>query len=204
MKIICVGRNYVAHAAELGNEVPDSPMIFMKPHTALLIDNKPLYYPDFTNDLNYEGELVLKICKNGRHVQPEFAHTYYDKIGFGIDFTARDLQQKCKEKGHPWEIAKAWDFSAPISKEFLDINSLPNRNAIKFEMVLNGNTVQQGDSSLMIYSFDTIICYVSKFFKLQVGDYIFTGTPAGVGPVKRGDILIGTIEGRELLKCEIK
>jgi len=204
MKIICVGRNYVAHAAELGNEVPDSPMIFMKPHTALLIDNKPLYYPDFTNDLNYEGELVLKICKNGRHVQPEFAHTYYDKIGFGIDFTARDLQQKCKEKGHPWEIAKAWDFSAPISKEFLDINTLPNRNVIKFEMILNGKTVQQGDSSLMIYSFDTIICYVSKFFKLQVGDYIFTGTPAGVGPVKRGDILTGSIEGKELLKCEIK
>ncbi|HEX5112612.1 MAG TPA: fumarylacetoacetate hydrolase family protein, partial [Saprospiraceae bacterium] len=153
MKIICVGRNYVAHAAELGNEVPDSPMIFMKPHTALLIDNKPFYYPDFTNDLNYEGELVLKICKNGRHVQPEFASTYYDKIGFGIDFTARDLQQKCKEKGHPWEIAKAFDFSAPISKEFLDIDSLPNRNSIKFEMILNGKTVQQGDSSLMIYSF---------------------------------------------------
>jgi acylpyruvate hydrolase len=204
MKIICIGRNYVAHAAELGNEVPDSPMVFMKPHTALLIDNKPLYYPDFTNDLNYEGELVLKICKNGRHVQPEFAHTYYDKIGFGIDFTARDLQQKCKEKGHPWEIAKAWDFSAPISKDFLDVNSLPNRDAIKFEMILNGKTVQQGDSSLMIYSFDTIICYVSKFFKLQTGDYIFTGTPAGVGPVKRGDILTGTIEGKELLRCEIK
>ena len=204
MKIICVGRNYVAHAAELGNEVPDSPMIFMKPHTALLIDNKPLYYPDFTNDLNYEGELVLKICKNGRHVQPEFASTYYDKIGFGIDFTARDLQQKCKEKGHPWEIAKAWDHSAAISKEFLDVTSLPDRHSIKFEMILNGKTVQHGDSKLMIYSFDTIICYVSKFFKLQTGDYIFTGTPAGVGPVKKGDILTGTIEGKELLKCEIK
>ena len=204
MKIICVGRNYVAHAAELGNEVPDSPLIFMKPHTALLIDNKPLYYPDFTNDLNYEGELVLKICKNGRHVQPEFASSYYDKIGFGIDFTARDLQQKCKEKGHPWEIAKAWDFSAAISKEFLEVSSLPDRQSIKFEMILNGKTVQQGDSSLMIYSFDTIICYVSKFFKLQTGDYIFTGTPAGVGPVKKGDILTGTIEGKELLKCEIK
>jgi len=204
MKIICVGRNYAAHAAELGNEIPDSPMIFMKPNTALLIDNKPLYYPDFTKDLNYEGELVLKICKNGRHVQPEFAHTYYDKIGFGIDFTARDLQQKCKEKGHPWEIAKAWDHSAAISKEFLDMNSLPDRSSIKFEMVLNGKVVQHGDSALMIYSFDTVICYISKFFKIQEGDYIFTGTPAGVGPVKKGDILTGSIEGKELLKCEIK
>jgi 2-keto-4-pentenoate hydratase/2-oxohepta-3-ene-1,7-dioic acid hydratase in catechol pathway len=179
-------------------------MIFMKPHTALLIDNKPLYYPDFTNDLNYEGELVLKICKNGRHVQPEFANTYYQQIGFGIDWTARDLQQKCKEKGHPWEIAKAWDNSAAISKEFIDITSLPDRTSIKFEMKLNGKVVQSGDSALMIHTFDTIICYASKFFKLQVGDYIFTGTPAGVGPVKKGDILTGSIEGRDMLRCEIK
>ena len=204
MKIICIGRNYVAHAAELGNEVPDSPMVFMKPHSALLIDNKPLYYPDFTNDLNYEGELVLKICKNGRHIQPEFAHTYFDKIGFGIDFTARDLQQKCKDKGHPWEIAKAWDHSAAISKEFLDVSSLPDISSIKFEMKLNDKVVQSGDSALMIYNFSTIISYVSKFFKLQLGDYIFTGTPAGVGPVKKGDILKGSIEGKELLRCEIK
>ena len=204
MKIICIGRNYVAHAAELGNEVPDSPMVFMKPHSALLIDNKPLYYPDFTNDLNYEGELVLKICKNGRHIQPEFAHTYFDKIGFGIDFTARDLQQKCKEKGHPWEIAKAWDHSAAISKEFLDVSSMPDISSIKFEMKLNDIVVQSGDSALMIYNFATIISYVSKFFKLQLGDYIFTGTPAGVGPVKKGDILKGSIEGKELLRCEIK
>ena len=204
MKIICVGRNYVAHAAELGNEVPDSPMLFMKPPTALLLDNKPMYYPDFTNDLNYEGELVLKICKNGRHIQPEFAHTYFNQIGFGIDFTARDLQQKCKEKGHPWEIAKAFALSAPISQQFIDVNTLPHIKSIKFEMSLNGKTVQQGDSALMIYSFTDIICYASKFFKLQLGDYIFTGTPSGVGPVKRGDILTGSIEGQPMLSCEIK
>jgi acylpyruvate hydrolase len=204
MKIICVGRNYVAHAAELGNEVPDSPMLFMKPHTALLTDNKPMYYPDFTNDLNYEAELVLKICKNGRHVQPEFADTYYDQIGFGIDFTARDLQQKCKEKGHPWEIAKAFDHSAPLSKKFIPVIDLPDPNSIKFEMSLNGQVVQKGDSALMIYSFNDIICYASRFFKLQLGDYIFTGTPAGVGPVKRGDILTGFIEGQQMLTCEIK
>jgi 2-keto-4-pentenoate hydratase/2-oxohepta-3-ene-1,7-dioic acid hydratase in catechol pathway len=204
MKIICIGRNYVAHAAELGNEVPEAPMIFMKPHTAQLLDNKPMYYPDFTNDLNYEGELVLRISKNGRHIQPEFADTYYDQIGFGIDFTARDLQQKCKEKGHPWEIAKAFDHSAALSKKFINITDLPDPKSIRFELKLNDKVVQQGDSSLMIYSFSDIICYASKFFRLQLGDYIFTGTPAGVGPVKRGDVLSGSIEGETLLICEIR
>jgi len=204
MKIICVGRNYVAHAAELGNEVPDAPMLFMKPATALLVNHKPLYYPDFTQDLHFEAELVLKICKNGRHIQPEFADSYYQQIGFGIDFTARDLQQKCKEKGHPWEIAKAWDNSAPVSPTFLEVSALPDRSSIKFEMTRNGELVQAGDSALMIYSFNDIICYASKFFRLQDGDYIFTGTPAGVGPVKRGDILVGSIEGHKMLECEIR
>lgn len=204
MKIICIGRNYVAHAAELGNEVPEAPMIFMKPSTALLIDNKPLYYPDFTEDLHYEAELVLKICKNGRHVQPEFADSYYQQIGFGIDFTARDLQQKCKEKGHPWEVAKAWDHSAAISPEWIDVETFPDRKSIRFDMTLNGKTVQEGDSALMIYSFNDIICYASRFFRLQVGDYIYTGTPAGVGPVKPGDVLEGRIEGRKMLTCEIR
>ena len=204
MKIICVGRNYVAHARELGNEVPDAPMLFMKPSTALLIDHKPLYYPDFTNDLHYEAELVLKICKNGRHVQPEFADTYYQQIGFGIDFTARDLQQKCKEKGHPWEIAKAWDFSAAISPTFLDVSTLRDPKSNRFEMTLTGKVVQEGDSALMIYSFNDVICYASKFFRLQVGDYIYTGTPAGVGPVQRGDILVGSVEGQKMLECEIR
>lgn len=204
MKIICVGRNYVAHAAELGNEVPDAPMLFMKPATALLVNHKPLYYPDFTQDLHFEAELVLKICKNGRHIQPEFADSYYQQIGFGIDFTARDLQQKCKEKGHPWEIAKAWDNSAPVSPTFLEVSALPDRSSIKFEMTRNGELVQAGDSALIIYSFNDIICYASKFFRLQDGDYIFTGTPAGVGPVKKGDILVGSIEGHKMLECEIK
>jgi 2-keto-4-pentenoate hydratase/2-oxohepta-3-ene-1,7-dioic acid hydratase in catechol pathway len=204
MKIICIGRNYVAHAEELGNEVPDAPMIFMKPPTALLLDNKPMYYPDFTKDLNYEGELVLKICKNGRHVQPEFADSYYESIGFGIDFTARDLQQKCKDKGHPWEIAKAFDHSAVLSKEFISTKDFRDLSAIQFEMILNDKVVQKGDSSLMIYSFNDIICYASRFFRLQVGDYIFTGTPAGVGPVVRGDILTGMIEGKKMLSCEIR
>lgn len=204
MKIICVGRNYAAHAAELGNEVPDVPMLFMKPTTALLTDDKPMYYPDFTKDLNYEGELVLKICKNGRHIQPEFADSYYNQIGFGIDFTARDLQQQCKDKGHPWEIAKSFDNSAAISKQFIDVTSLPNIKSIRFVMSLNGVEVQKGDSALMIYSFNDVICYASKFFRLQVGDYIFTGTPSGVGPVKRGDVLEGSIEGNRILTCEIK
>ncbi len=179
-------------------------MLFMKPHSALLTNNKPLYYPDFTHDLNYEAELVLKICKNGRSIQSEFADTYYQQIGFGIDFTARDLQQRCKEKGHPWEIAKSWDHSAALSRDLLNVDSLPSLAAIHFEMTLNGNVVQKGDSSLMIYSFNDIICYASRFFKLQVGDYIYTGTPAGVGPVKKGDILIGSIEGTKMLQCEIK
>jgi 2-keto-4-pentenoate hydratase/2-oxohepta-3-ene-1,7-dioic acid hydratase in catechol pathway len=204
MKIICVGRNYAAHAAELGNEVPEDPMLFMKPPTALLLNDKPLYYPDFSNDINYEGELVLKISKNGRHVQPEFADSYYEEIGFGIDFTARDLQQKCKAAGHPWEIAKAWDHSAAISKSFIPVSKLPDLKSIKFEMRLNGKVIQSGDSALMIHSFNKVICYASKFFKLQTGDYIFTGTPAGVGPVKKGDVLEGAIEGQPMLKCEIR
>lgn len=176
----------------------------MKPATALLINNRPLYYPDFTRDLHYEGELVLKIAKNGRHVQPEFADTYYQEIGFGIDFTARDLQQQCKEKGHPWEIAKAWDHSAAVSKTFLSLETIPDRASIRFQLRRNGRVVQQGDSALMIHSFSKIICYASRFFKLQAGDYIFTGTPAGVGPVQIGDVLEGTIEGHDLLRCEIK
>jgi 2-keto-4-pentenoate hydratase/2-oxohepta-3-ene-1,7-dioic acid hydratase in catechol pathway len=204
MKIICVGRNYVAHAAELGNEVPDQPMLFMKPPTALLLDNKPMYYPDFTKDLNYEVELVLKICKNGRHIQPEFAGSYFDKIGLGIDFTARDLQQKCKEKGHPWEIAKAFDYSAVLSKEWISIEEIPDRKSITFSLNLNEGVVQQGDSALMIYSFEDIICYASRFFKLQVGDYIFTGTPSGVGPVKKGDKLEGFIGDKKMFTCHIK
>ena len=174
----------------------------MKPSTALLINNDPMYIPDFTDDLHYEGEIVLHICKNGRHVQPDFVKGYYDKIAFGIDFTARDVQQKCKEKGHPWEIAKAFDKSAGLSK-FISVDGLDMKN-LKFQTKLNGEIVQDGNTKDLIFDFEYIICYVSQFFKLHVGDLIYTGTPAGVGPVKIGDKLEGSIEGKEMLNCLIK
>jgi acylpyruvate hydrolase len=203
MKIICIGRNYVDHAKELNNPLPLKPIIFMKPPTALLVDNKPFYYPDFTRNLHHEAEIVLKICRNGRHVEPEFAHTYYEEIGFGIDFTARDLQDELKAKGHPWEVAKAFDFSAPLSK-FIRLESLPDPQGIHFRITRNGKVVQEGNTADLIFSFDELICHISRFFRLQVGDYIFTGTPAGVGPVEIGDVLTGYIEDQEMLTCEIK
>ena len=203
MKIICIGRNYVDHAKELNNPVPKQPLVFMKPPSALLVNNKPLYYPEFTENLHYEAEIVLKICRNGRHVQQEFAHKYYEQIAFGIDFTARDVQAKLKSKGHPWEIAKGFDGSAPIS-EFVNIDRLINPGAIDFKLTKNGATVQEGNTKDLIFSFDTIITYVSKFFKLQLGDMIYTGTPAGVGPVAIGDELEGFIEGKSFLTCSIK
>jgi 2-keto-4-pentenoate hydratase/2-oxohepta-3-ene-1,7-dioic acid hydratase in catechol pathway len=206
MKVICIGRNYSDHAKELNNPVPSKPMIFMKPPSALLVNNKPLYYPEFTKDLHYELELVVKICKNGRHVQPEFAHKYYEQVALGIDFTARDLQSECKKKGHPWEIAKGFDGSAPIS-DFVSIDKV-NRNAIEFELHKNGTPVQKGNTKDMIFSIDQIIVYVSKFFKLQMGDMIYTGTPAGVGPVVIGDKLEAFLHTKDeilpMLSCEIK
>lgn len=201
MKIICIGRNYKAHAEELGNAVPERPMVFMKPPTALLVNNKPFYYPEFSSDIHYELEVVLKICKNGRHVQPEFATSYYKEIALGIDFTARDLQQQCKEKGHPWEIAKAFDHSAVMSP-FFTLERSPDD--IHFHLVKNGEVVQRGNTKDLIFSFEDLIVYVSKFFKLQVGDYIFTGTPAGVGPIAIGDKLEGYLEDEKVLECLIK
>lgn len=201
MKIICIGRNYKAHAEELGNVVPERPMVFMKPPTALLVNNKPFYYPEFSSDIHYELEVVLKICKNGRHVQPEFATSYYKEIALGIDFTARDLQQQCKEKGHPWEIAKAFDHSAVMSP-FFTLERSPDD--IHFHLVKNGEVVQRGNTKDLIFSFEDLIVYVSKFFKLQVGDYIFTGTPAGVGPIAIGDKLEGYLEDEKVLECLIK
>jgi 2-keto-4-pentenoate hydratase/2-oxohepta-3-ene-1,7-dioic acid hydratase in catechol pathway len=203
MKIICIGRNYAKHAAEMGSDVPASPMIFMKPPSALLVNNKPLYYPDFTKDLHYEAEVVLKIAKNGRHVQPEFAHRYYEQIAFGIDFTARDLQSELKKKGHPWEIAKGFDNSAALSP-FIDLSPEQRLNGINFSLCLNDREVQNGNTNSVIFSFDKLIVYISQFFKLQMGDMIFTGTPEGVGPVKIGDCLVGSIEGKKMLYCEIK
>lgn len=203
MKIFCIGRNYAEHAKELNNPLPSEPLVFMKPPTALVVNNKPFFYPDFSSDLHYEGEIVLRICKNGRSVQPEFASRYYDAVAFGIDFTARDVQDKLKAKGHPWEIAKAFDRSAPLSP-FVPLEELENPAAIRFQLKKNGQLVQDGNTKDLIFSFDTLIVHLSKYFTLQKGDYVFTGTPAGVGPVQVGDVLEGFIEDKHLITCAIK
>lgn len=201
MKIICIGRNYAEHAKELKNEVPTEPVFFMKPDTALLKE-EDFYLPDFTTDLHHEIELVLKISKAGKHIEEQFAHKYYSEIGLGIDFTARDLQTKAKEKGLPWEMAKAFDNSAPIGK-FVNKESL-NLNNIAFSLNINGETRQAGNSSDLIFSFDKIIAYVSKFITLKVGDLIYTGTPKGVGQVKVGDNLEGFLNGESFLKLKVR
>ncbi|MEO6760736.1 MAG: fumarylacetoacetate hydrolase family protein, partial [Saprospiraceae bacterium] len=177
--------------------------IFMKPPSALVASNKPFFYPDFTKDLHYEGEIVLRVAKNGRSVQPEFASRYYDAVAFGIDFTARDLQDQLKKKGHPWEIAKGFDGSAPLSR-FVPLEELENRNDIHFQLKKNGETVQDGHTRDLIFPFDQLICHITKYFTILKGDYIFTGTPAGVGPVQIGDQLEGWIEGREMLRCAVR
>lgn len=206
MKILCIGRNYEEHARELNNPVPERPVVFMKPASSMLVGNKPFYYPEFTKDLHYEGEIVLKIAKNGRHIQREFARDYFNEIAFGIDFTARDLQSELKKKGHPWELAKAFDGSAVLS-EFIPLDRV-NRDAIEFQLSKNGEVVQHGNTRDMIFSFEDIIVFVSQYFKLLMGDLIFTGTPAGVGPVQPGDTLEGTIfthDGPlELLRCDVR
>lgn len=201
MKIICIGRNYAEHAKEMKAELPTEPVFFMKPDTALLKEDD-FYIPDFTNDLHHEIELVLKITKAGKHIEEQFAHKYYDEIGLGIDFTARDIQAKCKEKGLPWEKAKAFDNSAPIGsfvkKETLDLGN------INFELKVNGQPRQIGNSKDLIFTFDKVIAYVSKFVTLKVGDLIYTGTPEGVDAVKVGDKLEGFINGTSFLKLNIK
>ncbi|MEY2904843.1 MAG: hypothetical protein RJA52_859 [Bacteroidota bacterium] len=206
MKIICIGRNYAEHAKELNNPLPTEPVVFMKPPTALLLDGRPFYYPDFTSDLHYELEIVIKIGKNGRHISPDHAVSYIDEIGLGIDFTARDLQDRCKKNGHPWEIAKGFDHSAVLGS-FISAQDL-NLNNIHFELEKNKIVVQKGNTQEMIFSFSDIIVYLSKFFRLQMGDYIFTGTPAGVGAVKIGDCLEGYMnlngDRQKMLICEIK
>jgi acylpyruvate hydrolase len=202
MKIFCIGRNYVEHAKELNNAVPTKPLIFMKPPTALLQGNKPFYYPDFTKNLHHEIEIVLRVCKNGKAIEPQFAHRYYDKIALGIDFTARDLQDDLKAKGQPWEIAKAFDNSAVLST-FYPLSNF-DRNAITFQLLKNGVTVQDGTTADLIFNFDTLVSYISKFFTLQTGDLIYTGTPAGVGAVAIGDKLEGILEGKSAFICDIK
>ena len=203
MKIICVGRNYAEHAKELGNDIPDEPVIFMKPKSALLQSHTPFYYPEFTNELHYECELVLRICKNGKYIPERQAGNYYNGVTVGIDFTARDIQDELKKKGLPWEKAKAFDNSAAIGK-FIDITPGLNRKNINFCLYKNKELVQQGNSGEMIFSFDTIIEHISNYFSLNIGDLVFTGTPAGVGECVVGDELEGFIEEQKLFELEIK
>ncbi len=203
MKIICIGRNYTEHAKELNNPVPEKPVWFLKPDSALLLKNHPLYIPDFTNDLHYETEIVFRINKVGKHIAEKFANTYYDAVAIGFDFTARDLQNEAKAKGLPWEPAKAFDHSAALS-EFLPVEEFPDINAIDFKMLKNNEIAQQGNTSQMLFSIDRFIAYVSQFLTLKIGDLIYTGTPAGVGKVEKGDILEAFIGEKKMLKTEIK
>jgi acylpyruvate hydrolase len=202
MKIFCVGRNYEEHIKELGNESPEFPVIFMKPETAILKDNAPFYYPDFSKEIQYEVEMVIKIDREGKNIQPKFAHKYFNEIGIGIDFTARDLQNKLKAKGLPWEISKGFNGSAPISS-FISKQNFENVGNINFSLFQNEILKQKGNTQYMIHSFDNVIAYISTFFMLKKGDLIFSGTPAGVGEVKIGDKLTAFIENQLMLSCEI-
>lgn len=204
MKIICIGRNYGDHAKELSNPVPEEPVFFMKPDTALLRNNAPFFYPSFSKDIHHEVELIIKINKVGRCIGEKFASRYYSEVGLGIDFTARDVQQKCKEKGLPWEVAKAFDFSAPISSKFLPIVDFESVDRIPFRLVKNGEVVQQGSSGDMLFSVNRIISHVSQYVTLKIGDLIYTGTPAGVGPVAIGDRLQGYIADTLMFDFEVK
>ena len=203
MKIICVGRNYGEHAKELGNDMPDQPILFMKPKSALLQSHTPFYYPEFTNELHYECELVLRVCKNGKYIQERHAANYYNGITVGIDFTARDIQDELKKRGLPWEKAKAFDNSAAIGK-FLDITPPLDKKNINFCLYKNKELVQQGNSGHMIFTFDSIVEHISNYFSLNIGDMIFTGTPAGVGECVVGDELEAYIEENKLLSLEVK
>jgi len=203
MKIICIGRNYVAHARELNNEVPTSPVFFMKPDSALVINNRPFFYPEFSKDVHHELEVVIRINRLGRSIEEQFADRYYSEVALGVDFTARDLQAEQKKKGLPWEIAKGFDYSAPIS-EFFPVEKFGDIHNLSFRLDLNGKTVQDGNTSLMIFSFEKIISYVSRFMTLKTGDLIYTGTPAGVGPVAINDRLEAYLEGEKLMDFPVK
>jgi 2-keto-4-pentenoate hydratase/2-oxohepta-3-ene-1,7-dioic acid hydratase in catechol pathway len=203
MKIICIGRNYANHIAELQNERPDEPVIFLKPDSAVLPDKAPFVIPDFSSDIHHEIEVIVKINKLGKYIDPKFAHKYYDEIGLGIDFTARDVQNKLKEKGLPWEKAKAFDGSAIIG-DFIPKNEFSSTENITFELTNNGQTVQKGNTANMLWKIDEIIAYVSQFFTLKKGDIIFTGTPEGVAKVSPNDVLEGFIENKKVLRLQIK
>jgi 2-keto-4-pentenoate hydratase/2-oxohepta-3-ene-1,7-dioic acid hydratase in catechol pathway len=202
MKIFGIGRNYVAHIEELNNERPNEPVIFTMPDTSLLLKNRPFYYPSFSKDIHHEVEIVIKISKVGKNIDENFAHTYYDEIGMGIDFTARDLQQQAKEKGLPWAIAKGFNNASPLS-EFVPKNTVDLEN-LNFSLKVDGETKQQGNTRLMLFSFDFIISYLSKYFLLKKGDLIFTGTPEGVGPVIIGNRLETFLEDKKMLHVDIK
>lgn len=203
MKIICIGRNYADHIAELNNEKPDEPVIFMKPDSSILRKNRPFFIPDFSTDLHHEVELVLKIDQVGKNISTKFASRYYSSVGLGVDFTARDLQNKLKNKGLPWEKAKAFDYSAVISNHFIPMEQLPV-NQIEFKLDINGETRQSGNSAMMIFTFDKLVANISKYFTLKTGDLIYTGTPAGVGPVKINDRLQGYIGNNLMFDFMVK
>ena len=203
MKIICIGRNYTKHIEELNNERPDEPVVFMKPDSAILLKQHPFVIPEFSEDIHHELEVIVKINKVGKYIEPKFAHKYYDEISVGIDFTARDLQQKLKDKGLPWEKAKAFDGSAVIG-DFVSKSDFKSLDNLNFEMTNNGVTVQKGNTSLMLWKIDELIAYVSQFFTLKIGDIIFTGTPEGVAVVRPDDVLEGFLEGNKLFRIQVK
>lgn len=203
MKIICIGRNYTDHIKELENEKPTDPVVFLKPDTSILLKGQPFFIPEFSHDVHHEVEVLVKINRIGKHIQPKYAYKYYDEIGLGIDFTARDLQAKLKAKGLPWEKAKGFDGAAVVGK-WLPKDSLPHVDELNFSLTKNGETVQSGSSSLMLWKIDELIAYVSQFFTLKIGDILFTGTPAGVAPVAINDTLVGTLEGKELFSIKVK
>ncbi|MFD2516719.1 fumarylacetoacetate hydrolase family protein [Salinimicrobium flavum] len=204
MKIICIGRNYTDHIEELKNERPNDPVIFLKPDSAILLKKQPFFIPPFTNDVHYEVELLVRINKIGKHIQQKFAHKYYDEIGLGIDFTARDLQQKLKEKGLPWEKAKAFDGAAVIGEKWINKSKFSDLDDIEFSLEKNGELVQKGNTSHMLWKIDELIQYISEYFTLKIGDVIFTGTPAGVGPVKINDGLKGFIKDEQIFSIQVK
>ena len=203
MKIICVGRNYAEHAKELNNPVPKEPLLFIKPDSAILRNNETFFIPEWTQDCHYEAEMFVRINRPGKHIQEKFASTYYDHVGIGIDITARDIQAKCKEKGHPWERAKGFDGSAPISK-LVSLKELPVIQDIRFSLTKNGERVQSGHTADMLFSVDALIAEISKYFMLKIGDLIFTGTPAGVGRLEAGDKLEAFIEDKKMMSFLVK